>query len=111
MSNCTNKGRLFIGNDIPIEIHDYRNTFEDDKQITDATITVTATDSDGDEVPGVSWPLTLPYDEDSASYRGTIQSDANWIEGEEYTFIFRGQSPGGLDAQWETTMTAERRTA
>lgn len=83
-----------------------------DAYVNDATVTlVSLTDSGGDEVSGVSWPLTLSYVSGSdGNYRGVIDAAAELTAGATYTGTVTATS-GTLDAQWTLRAVCKERKA
>lgn len=107
MSGATT-GKLYINNDIPLEVDGLYNPEVSNDLITDATVTVNIIDSDG---TAVGTEITLTYDTTHNHYFGVADAALPFIENEKYTFIYTVVAPGGLDAEWRNTVTAEYRTS
>jgi len=72
--------------------------------INDATVTLTIEDSDGVEVTGETWPLTMSYVATSdGNYRVAI--DAVLEDSEKYSAIINVSSSGST-AKWTVPITA-----
>jgi hypothetical protein len=69
--------------------------------ITTASVTVTLKDSDGVEVTGETWPLTLNH-QGSGTYRGTISDTVmgNLSSGDTATATFTADDGAGKYREW-----------
>lgn len=99
---------LFIGNDMRLELDELRDP--DGAYINTATVTATLLDSDGEEVEGVTWPVTLEYVEESdGKYQGILDDAIELVDKEIYTLVVDsvdGESKG----HWELAVQARTRT-
>jgi len=50
--------------------------------VNSASVKVTIKDSNGDNIAGVVWPVTVPFDA-NGNYSGTISKDAELVAGEQ----------------------------
>lgn len=77
--------------------------------ISTAQVKVTGTDSDDVEITGVTWPITLAYDEEKDRYIGSIPADASLTENQRYTFTYTVIHAGQVST-FKTHRYAEFRT-
>lgn len=61
---------LYLNSDNTVEVRNLKNNVTD-TIITTATVTVTVVDSDGVDIAGVTWPISLPHIADGL-YRGNL---------------------------------------
>jgi hypothetical protein len=100
---------VYVLNDNLIEIDKLQDA-SDDSYINDATVTVTLKDSDGTNVTGQSWPLTLGYVAGTdGKYQGTLESALNLTSREQY-YAHIDAVKGTLAAHWEKQLKALTRT-
>lgn len=100
---------VYVLNDNLIEVDKLQDA-SDDLYINDATVTVTLKDSDGTNVTGQSWPLTLDYVADSdGKYQGTLESALSLTVKEHY-YAHVDAVKGTLVAHWEKQLKALTRT-
>jgi len=95
-------------NDMVIEVSDVIDAITGNP-IDDAIINGTLKDSTGTDVPGVTWPQTLP-NVGTGLYRIAIDKAALVISGQLYTLSIVLVTPGGVDAYWEVAVGGEVRT-
>jgi hypothetical protein len=85
-------------NDNVLEILGLRNEITD-AYINDATVTVTLTETDGTEIVGQSWPLSLPYVAGSnGNYRVTLKDTLTLTDIDEV--IATIDADGGADLKF-----------
>ena len=63
--------------------------------VTDTVMTATIYDSDGVEVTGETWPLSMPYDAIALNYHAETDSPLGLTAGELYHVEYIGDSSGG----------------
>lgn len=72
-----------------------------DQFINDATVTGTIVDSEGNEVDGVVWPLSMPYVSGSdGDYRASVSDDAEFIAGNCYIAQVTATKTGDVIGYW-----------
>lgn len=99
---------LYVGNSNIIELSNLRDN-SDNSIIADATVTVTLKDSEGEEVDGASWPVTMDAVEGSAgSYRATLSSSLELSVGSKYVAEITVMKSGAT-ALWKRRLTAKVR--
>lgn len=92
---------LFFGNDNLIELRGLKNEVAG-TYLNAATVTVTLKDSDGDNVAGASWPMTMSYVASSNGiYRATLPSTLSVVEDGRYTAVVAVNGGAGLVARWD----------
>ena len=87
---------------------------KDNSLISDATVTATVLDGQGNEVSGISWPITLyPVDGSAGKYIGDIGASIDLTEDADYKLQVSVEAPGadGLQALWTINLTAVNRLA
>lgn len=99
---------IYIGNTTVIEVQDLTNSVTD-AVITNATVTVTLTDSGGTQVAGQTWPLTLTHIA-AGTYRATIENDISLVISRSYTATIDATVAGVGAAHWETAVFPFYRT-
>nr|BDD44148.1 hypothetical protein 20 [bacterium] len=76
----------------------------------DATVQATLYDSDGNEVGGQTWPLTLVYIADSnGEYQATIEAGVNVTPLKRYNIVVSATTGEGAKGQWEVSVLAKTR--
>ena len=91
---------IFADNDNVIEVTDLKNLVDGAFQNA-ATVTVTITDSDGNEVAGETWPLTLPYVSGSeGDYRANLADTISFVATNEYTADVIADAGANGRARW-----------
>ncbi len=98
----------YENNDMVIEISDVKDAITGNP-IDGATITGTLKDSAGVDVPGITWPQTIP-NVGTGLYRLAIDKAAQVMSGEIYTLFIVLVTPGGVDGYWEVAVGGEVRT-
>ena len=107
---CFRAARWLLANcnDMRLELDELRDP--DGAYINTATVTATLLDSDGEEVEGVTWPVTLEYVEESdGKYQGILDDAIELVDKEIYTLVVDsvdGESKG----HWELAVQARTRT-
>jgi len=96
-------------NDMLIEVSDLINS-ADGSYINDATVLATLQDKLGVDVPGIAWPVTVPYSGTDGLYRVTVDKAAQVLDDTGYDLTVTAASPGGLEAQWQIPVGGETRT-
>ncbi len=66
-------------------------------------------DQQGSDLAGVTWPLIMQADGNGA-YLVTIPAAASFIDGAPYDYSITAYAPGGLEAEWQGTETARKRS-
>lgn len=76
-----------------------------------ATVEVTLTDSDGNEVTGQSWPLGVTYVAASdGEYRAILPQALSITPGATYTATVDADGGAGLKGRWEIPVLCRTRT-
>lgn len=80
---------------------------ESGNPIIDAAVGVTIYDSAGAEVTGESWPLAMPYDAGTLSYKGVTSNTLGLVAGDQYkvTVVASGTAQG----EWNSYLAAIKR--
>ncbi len=100
---------LFYLNDMLIELVGLQNA-ADDSYINDATVVITLVDSEGTEVSGEVWPLSMPYVAASdGDYRATLADTIGVTLGQQYVAKVSADAGVGLQGHWELPLTVEVR--
>ncbi len=87
------------GSSIIIELEGLHNVLDAATPITHATVTARLLDANGDEVPGITWPVTLSHDADG-TYRTTVDGTAlSLTVGARYALRVNALV-GNLKRQW-----------
>jgi hypothetical protein len=101
---------LYWKNDTLLELRSLRN--EVTKQfVNNATVTaVIKQNSDGSEIGGATWPLTLSYVAASNGlYRGIVESDVNVEVGDLLDLEITVTAPGNLDGFFKLPLLVKER--
>lgn len=102
--------KLYIGNDNVITLSGLQDSI-DDSYKNAASVTVTLVDSEGTEVAGETWPLSMAYVAASnGEYRATL-ADTLTLEAGEYIAQVSADAGAGLKGYWEISVTVQTRTA
>lgn len=103
------QAKIYIGNTMVLEVSGVQFDGETE-YLNDATVESTIKDSNGHEVDGESWPVTLDYVADSdGNYRGVLSSAMALLERKSYDVeltITKDLNVGF----WKQTVKAEYRT-
>lgn len=92
--------RVYIDNDNMLTLDGLANAATD-AYVNNATVAVTVTDRDGNEIVGETWPLTLNYVAASnGTYRATLQ-DTLTLTHKEGLLLHITADGAGLQAAWE----------
>ena len=79
--------------------------------INDATVTVTIKDLDGNELTGISWPVTMAYVAASdGDYRATISEDLALVHKVNAVAHIEVDGGAGLVGHWEFKFKPTTRT-
>lgn len=99
---------LYVGNDNLIELDELKNDAAD-TFVNDAVVTCTMRDSDGVEISGESWPLSMAYVSGSdGKYRATLDDGLVVSVGDVVTVQVDAVGDS-LTAQWIDTVEAMAR--
>ncbi len=99
---------LYRNNDHLIRLTGLQDSITD-AYVNDATVTVTIKDLDGNEVAGISWPVTMDYEATSdGDYRATLDKAIVLAIGKRYTAEITVAS-GTRDAFFELPIQAQIR--
>lgn len=96
-------------NDMLIELSGLINQ-ADSSFINDATVQATLKDLNGVDVPGITWPVTLPFSGTDGIYRATVDKAASIDDNTGYKLFVTATSPGGLDGDWTIPVGGETRS-
>lgn len=101
--------RLFVGNDNVIELDALKDVIAD-TFINTASVTVTLTDANGDEIVGETWPLAMSYVGGSqGTYRATLPDTLTLTSGTTATAVVDVNGGPGLQGQWTVRLSVETR--
>lgn len=99
---------VLVENDNVVELFELRNPITG-AFLNAATVDITITDSEGVEVTGETWPLTIPYVTGSNGiYRVILDKVLGFIAGQRYTAVINA-AEAGLDAKWTLDYLAKVR--
>jgi hypothetical protein len=100
---------LYIGNDTVLELESLRNELTG-AYLNDATVTVTLEDTDGVDVAGDTWPVTMAHVASSDGlYRATLKYTLSLVEGRKYRAQITADAGAGLRAAWQVDCVARKR--
>jgi len=100
---------IYEGNDMTIELRGLEHEVTGD-YIDNATVAVTLKDSDGAEVAGESWPLTMSYVADSnGKYRATLVDTLTLVDRARYTATITADAGAGMRAKWVENLACQLR--
>ena len=95
----------YIGSDNVIQLADFYDAVAG-SYLNSATVTATMTDLSGNEVTGVTWPMTLSYVAASnGKYLVTVDKAAVVTENATY-FVTITAAEGGIDKQFRRRVIA-----
>lgn len=98
-----------LGNTLVVSVEGLKNSITDNYENA-ATVQVTITDSDGDEVVGETWPKTMPYVSGSdGNYRVTLASSLLTDLDNNYSAVITADDGGGSNAQWNIDINLNER--
>lgn len=99
---------FYIDNDNFVEISNLQDGISA-ALINSATVTLTIQDSDGNNVSGISWPLTMAFVSGSDGiYRVVVDKAIGVVEGSSYRARITVVS-GSLDGLWVIELAAQVR--
>jgi len=102
---------LYLSNDNLLSVENLKNAATG-VYVNDATVTATLKNSNGVNVTGQSWPLTLAFVSSSNGvYRGTLEDGLSLAEGEVYTAEITADAGSDQIASWSIKLTANKRTS
>ena len=100
---------ILVDNDNVIQVTGLKNLVDDTYQ-NSATVTVTLKDSDGVDVVGETWPLTLTYVASSnGNYGANLADTLSLVDGCKYTGTVIADAGANGKAQWEEEVIARTR--
>ena len=100
---------LYVDNDMVLQIDDLKDEIAGEA-INNATVTVTLSDEQGNEVLGAQWPLSLVHVATSnGAYRVTLPYTLEVTPGARYVATVVADAGPGLRAQWDAEVVARRR--
>lgn len=101
---------LYAGNnDNLLHVSELANN-QDNTIIAAGTVTATIKDTDGVNVAGETWPLSLSPDVTPGNYLATLQSSIALIADNDYIILINADNGAGLVGEWEIMATAKLRT-
>ena len=104
-------GAAFVGNTLVVSLTDVKNSQTGTADIG-ATVTCTVRDSAGNEVTGVNWPVSMPYDAnavDGAGYYGVVDSTLAIKNGRQYIVEINATGSSSEVGKWSYPITADIR--
>lgn len=103
---------LYISNDNLLTLVGLQNEATS-AYLNSATVAVTLVDSDGTEVAGGTWPLTMSYVGGSdGNYRATLPDTLTGLTNNDaLTAQVSANGGAGLGGYWEIALTAKTRTS
>lgn len=102
---------IFIGNTSSVQLNKLKSGVTGE-YVNDAGVTMTLKDSEGNEVAGESWPVSLQYVTDSnGNYVGAFSHSIAVTDGEVYTAELQAVLSDGSRAFWTEPVTALVRSA
>lgn len=105
----SNVAVIYTGNDTVLEVANLTNQLTG-LPLNAATVTVTLLDSEGEEVDGAVWPLTLAYVTSSRGvYRVTLSYLLDIVAGARYSAEITANGGAGLRAEWVVECVARER--
>jgi len=100
---------IYITNDNVIELTGLQSAVDETYQ-NSATVTVTITDSAGEEVAGETWPLAMAYVSGSdGDYRANLADTLTLVDGASYTAAVTADAGVNGLATWTERLTARTR--
>lgn len=101
--------KIYLLNDNILQLEGLQNYATGD-YLTSATVTVTLVDSDGVDVVGETWPLTMIYVSGTdATYRCTLSDSLSLTKWSRYRAQITADAGSGLRGYWEPDLIAHRR--
>ena len=98
---------LYLDNSNVIELRSLTNSATAAVD-TGATVTVTLTDAQGNEVSGQAWPASMAHVADG-TYRATLEDDIAIVAGQIYKAVVSATGSGGQTGKWSCPVIAETR--
>jgi hypothetical protein len=104
-------GSLYIGNDNILELNGLLNvSVSPSTYVNTASVAVTLYDTNGDEVSGETWPLTMSYVASSNGvYRATLSDSLSLKVNRRYRAKITANGGAGLQGEWHENVQAVRR--
>jgi len=101
---------LFIGNDNVLTVVGLQNSV-DDSYLNSSTVTVTLVDSDGTELTGETWPVSVAYVAASnGNYQATLADTITGLSADDaITAKITSDAGPGLKGYWEIPVIATTR--
>lgn len=100
----------YVGNSNLIKLLDLSAVGEEGN-IDDATVTLTVLDSDGEEVVGQAWPVTMePVGTgNEGDYQAVIEHDVELVAGQSYTAVIEANAGANRRGRWEFAFVPKTR--
>ena len=98
---------LLLQNDMVCEVSGLQNAVTGESLIA-ATVTVTVSDLDSVEVPGVAWPVSAIGD-GAGTFRATLPDAMSLTLGRRYRIDIDADAGGGLRGHWVRSARALNR--
>lgn len=101
---------VYVDNDntftLPALINNVTNAVE-----TGATVTLSIVDANGADVPGITFPKTMPNINSAGDYQVTIDKDLQLTVGLRYRALIIATDGSGGDAAWDIPFVAQQRSS
>ena len=97
--------RLLMNNSSVCSLYNLKNT-ADDTVVTDADVSLTIYDSNGDPVGGGIWPQTMRHIA-NGHYRVTLEHRLILKSGRSYNGVVTAVDTEGRQGQWDLQLLAE----
>ena len=102
---ATQPDNWYIGSDNVLRLDIFRDEIEGE-YLNSATVTATVRDLAGNEITGVSWPITLTYVASSnGRYQATVDAAASVTENSQY-YVYYTAVQGSIDKQFRRRVIA-----
>jgi len=98
--------KIFVDNDHTLKLENLQD--QDGNAITSATVEAEVLDRDGNQVSGISQPITLTH-QSNGNYEGTLDSSAELNFVNSYTIKITA-TKGSTKAVWQPAVDLETRT-
>lgn len=100
---------LYVGNDMMIEVEGLTNEATG-QIVNDAAVAVTLLDTQGNQVGGQVWPLTMGYvAETDGIYRATLADTLGVVVNTRYLARITADAGSGRRSEWDIDVLASRR--
>ena len=99
--------QIFVGNTTILELQELTNTVSG-AAVTTATVTATIETSQGTDIGGQTFPLTLSH-VSAGTYRGTIENDLAIVAGRTYDVTIDATVAGVGVGHWDAKIKAMER--